>query len=79
MEGTQTERVASVLHPDQDEKNIQVFHILQLVDENGNIADIMVGGGLRDHHIRPVDMIPGCRLDEVIQEKDLIRRQLLGD
>src|SRR4030043_418473 len=68
-----------ILHPNQNKEHIQIFHVFELMDQDRNVSDIMVDRSLGDDHIDPMDSESGGRLNEVVQEEDLLCGELLGD
>src|SRR4030042_3812963 len=60
-----------VFHKNEDEQGIQVFHVYELVGENGNVSDITIHGGLGNDDINSMDSVARGRLDQVVQQKNL--------
>ena len=66
-------------HTDYDEQDIKVFHVLELVGQRGDITDKMVNCSMGDSDVDAMDIEDGPARDQVVEQTDLFRGQLLDD
>ncbi len=67
----------AALHAHRQDEHVEVLHVLELVGENGDIADIVSGGGMGDAHVDAVDIDRLHRVDELFEQCHLVAGQLL--
>ncbi len=62
-----------VLHPEECENHIDIFHIPELVYHHCKITHVILCSGFCNDNFNAVDIIYGGVADQIIEHKDLIR------
>jgi len=69
----------AIPHAYRHDQGVVVLHLLEFVRQCCQVADILIGGGMGQHHHDPIDIDGPAILDQLVEQGDLTGGQLLGE